>query len=206
MSTRQHTADTLSFYVVDDEPHPESASTMLGFWVYLMSDCLIFSMLFATYAVFGGKYAGGPGPKDLFDLQLTAINTYMLLFSSITYGLAMLAMKTGRVGAVQGWLTLTGLFGLAFLAIECTEFASLIDAGATPQRSAFLSVFFTLVGTHALHVSIGLLWLVTWMAQVGRYGLIESNKRRLLCLSMFWHFLDVVWVGVFSFVYLLRMI
>ena len=108
MSTRQQTADALSFYVVDDEPHPESPSTMLGFWIYLMSDCLIFSMLFATYAVLGGNYAGGPGPKDLFDLQLTAINTYMLLFSSITYGLAMLAMKTGRVGAVQGWLTLTG--------------------------------------------------------------------------------------------------
>ena len=206
MSTRQQTADAVSFYVVDDEPHPESPSTMLGFWIYLMSDCLIFSMLFATYAVLGGNYAGGPGPKDLFDLQLTAINTYMLLFSSITYGLAMLAMKTGRVGAVQGWLTLTGLFGLGFLAIECTEFASLIHAGATPQRSAFLSAFFTLVGTHALHVSIGLLWLVTLMAQVGRYGLIESNKRRLLCLSMFWHFLDVVWVGVFSFVYLLRMV
>jgi len=176
---------------------------MLGFWLYLMSDCLIFAMLFAAYGVLGGNYAAGPAPKDLFDLDLVAVNTTMLLLSSITYGFAMLTMDKGRVAATQAWLAVTGLFGLAFLSIELYEFAHMIHEGATPQRSAFLSAFFTLVGTHGLHVSCGLIWLVTLMVQVWRYGLIEANRRRLMCLSMFWHFLDVVWIGVFTFVYLL---
>ena len=118
-------------------------------------------------------------------------------------GLAMLAMAKGSVREVLIWLGVTGLFGLAFLGIELYEFAHLIHLGATPQRSAFLSAFFTLVGTHGLHVAFGILWLVTLMAQVGRFGLIEANRRRLTCLSMFWHFLDVIWIGVFTFVYLL---
>ena len=127
----------------------------------------------------------------------------MLLFSSITYGFAMLAMDKGRQAAMQGWLVVTALFGLAFLGIELYEFAHLIHEGATPMRSAFLSSFFTLVGTHGLHVTFGLIWMVVLMTQVSRHGLIEANRRRLLCLSMFWHFLDVVWIGVFTFVYLL---
>ena len=130
----------------------------------------------------------------------------MLLFSSITYGFAMLAMAKGRVGSTQAWLALTGLFGAAFLCIELYEFAHMIHEGATPQRSAFLSSFFTLVGTHGLHVTIGLIWLVTLMVQVARYGLIQANMRRLMCLSMFWHFLDVIWIGVFTFVYLMGML
>ena len=176
---------------------------MLGFWMYLMSDCLIFAILFATYAVLGGSYAGGPGPKDLFDLPLVALNTAMLLFSSITYGFAMLAMEKNRAGATQGWLFVTLLFGGAFLSIELYEFAHLIHEGAGPWRSAFLSSFFTLVGTHGLHVTFGSIWLVTLMVQVAKKGLIPANKRRLMCLSMFWHFLDVIWIGVFSFVYLM---
>jgi len=191
------------FHVIDEHAHPEGASTMLGFWIYLMSDCLIFAMLFATYGVLGGNYAAGPAPKDLFDLKLVALNTTMLLLSSITYGFAMLTMEKSRIGATQIWLAITGLFGLAFLGIELTEFAHMIHEGATPQRSAFLSAFFTLVGTHGLHVSCGLIWLVTLMVQVWKFGLIEANRRRLMCLSMFWHFLDVVWIGVFTFVYLL---
>jgi len=191
------------FYQVDEHDHPEGSSTMLGFWIYLMSDCLIFACLFATYAVLGGSYAGGPGPRDLFELPLVALNTSMLLLSSITYGFAMLAIDKGRVGATQAWLAITGLFGLAFLSIELFEFHNLILEGATPQRSAFLSSFFTLVGTHGLHVTFGLVWLVTLMAQVARHGLIAANKRRLMCLSLFWHFLDVIWIGVFTFVYLL---
>jgi cytochrome o ubiquinol oxidase subunit 3 len=191
------------FYVVDEHDHPAGGSTMLGFWLYLMSDCLIFAMLFATYGVLGGNYAAGPGPKDLFDLKLVALNTAMLLLSSITYGFAMLEMMKGKVGSTQMWLAITGVFGLAFLSIELYEFHHLIHEGAGPWRSAFLSSFFTLVGTHGLHVTFGTIWLVTLMVQVGRFGLIDANKRRLMCLSMFWHFLDVVWIGVFTFVYLL---
>ena len=194
------------FHLIDEHEHPEGASTMLGFWLYLMSDCLIFAILFATYGVLGGNYAAGPAPKDLFDLKLVALNTTMLLLSSITYGFAMLTMEKSQVRATQAWLAITGLFGLAFIGIEMTEFAHMIHEGATPQRSAFLSSFFTLVGTHGLHVTCGLIWLVTLMTQVARFGLIEANRRRLMCLSMFWHFLDVVWIGVFTFVYLLGML
>ncbi|WP_315700787.1 MULTISPECIES: cytochrome o ubiquinol oxidase subunit III [unclassified Bradyrhizobium] len=194
------------FYVVDEHEHPEGHSTMLGFWIYLMSDCLIFAMLFAVYGVLGGKYAAGPAPKDLFDLSLVAVNTTFLLLSSLTYGLAMLAMGQSRAGAMQAWLVVTGLFGLGFLGIELSEFAHMIHEGATPQRSAFLSSFFTLVGTHGLHVTFGLIWLVTLMVQVRTHGLIEANRRRLFCLSMFWHFLDVIWIGVFTVVYLMGML
>ncbi|MES2175321.1 MAG: cytochrome o ubiquinol oxidase subunit III [Pseudomonadota bacterium] len=194
------------FHLAHEPHHPEGSSTMLGFWMYLMSDCLIFACLFATYAVLGGNYAAGPGPKDLFDLPLVALNTAMLLFSSITYGFAMLAMEKNKVAATQGWLAITGLFGLAFLSIEMYEFAHLIHEGATPMRSGFLSAFFTLVGTHGLHVTFGCIWLVTLMVQVARHGLIPANQRRLMCLSMFWHFLDVIWIGVFTFVYLMGML
>lgn len=194
------------FHLPEEPHHPEGASTALGFWIYLMSDCLIFAILFAVYGVLGANYAAGPAPKDLFDLNLVALNTAMLLFSSITYGFAMLTMDKGRKGATLAWLAVTGLFGLAFLAIELYEFAHLIHIGATPQRSAFLSSFFTLVGTHGLHVTFGIIWLVTLMAQVARHGLIPANRRRLMCLSMFWHFLDVIWIGVFTFVYLMGML
>jgi cytochrome o ubiquinol oxidase subunit 3 len=194
------------FHLEEEHAHGEGGSTMLGFWIYLMSDCLIFAILFATFGVLGGNYAAGPGPKDLFDLNLVALNTAMLLLSSITYGFAMLTMEQGRVGATQLWLAVTGLFGLAFLGIELYEFAHMIHEGATPQRSAFLSSFFTLVGTHGLHVTFGIVWLVTLMGQVAWRGLIEANRRRLMCLSMFWHFLDVVWIGVFTFVYLMGML
>ncbi|MET0245425.1 MAG: cytochrome o ubiquinol oxidase subunit III [Sphingomonas sp.] len=195
--------EPLRFYDLDEHDHPEGGSTMLGFWIYLMSDCLIFAILFACYAVLGGNYAAGPSPRDLFDLPLVALNTAMLLFSSITYGFAMLAVQRGQVKPTLIWLAITGLFGAAFLSIELYEFAHLIHEGATPQRSAFLSAFFTLVGTHGLHVTFGTIWLITLMVQVGRRGLIQANKRRLMCLSLFWHFLDVIWIGVFTFVYLL---
>ena len=194
------------FHLAEDPHHPEGSSTMLGFWIYLMSDCLVFAMLFATYAVLGSSYAGGPGPKQLFDLPLVALNTTMLLLSSITYGFAMLAMNDGKRGVTQAWLAITGLFGLAFLGIELWEFSHFIHEGATPQTSAFLSAFFTLVGTHGLHVTFGVIWLVVLMVQVQVKGLVPANRRRLMCLSLFWHFLDVIWIGVFSFVYLMGML
>lgn len=197
-------ADVPVFHFAEGEPeHHPGDSTMLGFWLYLMSDCLVFAVLFATYGVLGRNYAAGPSGADLFDLKLVAVNTAMLLFSSITYGFAMLAMDKGRQAAMQGWLVVTALFGLAFLGIELYEFAHLIHEGATPMRSAFLSSFFTLVGTHGLHVTFGLIWLAVLMVQVSKHGLIAANRRRLMCLSMFWHFLDVVWIGVFTFVYLM---
>jgi cytochrome o ubiquinol oxidase subunit 3 len=190
------------YYDHSGEHHPPN-STMLGFWLYLMSDCLIFAVLFAVYAVLGRSYAAGPSGADLFDLPLVALNTALLLFSSITYGFAMIAMQAKRKGQVLAWLAITGLFGLGFLGIELYEFHHLIHEGAGPQRSAFLSSFFTLVGTHGLHVTFGCIWLVTLMFQVQKLGLTPANRRRLMCLSMFWHFLDVVWIGVFTFVYLM---
>jgi cytochrome o ubiquinol oxidase subunit 3 len=190
-----------TFYLTE-EHHPENG-TLLGFWIYLMSDCLIFAALFATYAVLGHSYAGGPTGAKLFDLPMVAVNTAMLLFSSITYGMAMLAANRGGVKSTLAWLAVTGLFGCVFLGLELTEFTHLIHEGAGPQRSAFLSSFFTLVGTHGLHVTFGVIWLVTLMTQVARWGLGPDMVRRLMCLSLFWHFLDVIWIGVFSFVYLL---
>jgi cytochrome o ubiquinol oxidase subunit 3 len=206
VNTQTMSTEAPVFYVADEHDHPAGSSTMLGFWLYLMSDCLIFAMLFATYGVLGGNYAAGPGPKDLFDLKLVALNTAMLLFSSITYGFAVLEMMKGKKNATLFWLAVTGLFGLAFLAIELYEFHHMIHEGAGPWRSAFLSSFFTLVGTHGLHVTFGIVWLVTLMVQVSRFGLIEANQRRLMCLSMFWHFLDVIWIGVFTFVYLMGVV
>jgi cytochrome o ubiquinol oxidase subunit 3 len=193
--------DSQRFYM-PGEHHPENG-TLLGFWLYLLSDCLIFAVLFAVYAVVGRGYAAGPSGMELFDLPLVALNTSMLLLSSITYGFAMLEMQRRRVKPVIAWLAVTGVLGCIFTGITMYEFAHLIHEGAVPQRSAFLSAFFTLVGTHALHVIFGILWLVVLMVQVGRGGLIAENRRRLMCLSMFWHFLDVIWIGVFTFVYLM---
>jgi cytochrome o ubiquinol oxidase subunit 3 len=195
-------AGTAPVFYDRGDHHPQQG-TMLGFWLYLMSDCLVFAVLFGVYAVLGRSYAAGPSGADLFELPLVAVNTALLLFSSITYGFAMIAMQHGRKGHVLGWLAITGLFGLGFLSIEIFEFAHLIHEGAGPQRSAFLSSFFTLVGTHGLHVTFGAIWLVTLMVQVHKLGLTPENRRRLMCLSMFWHFLDVVWIGVFTFVYLM---
>ena len=192
--------DSARYYVL--EHHPENG-TALGFWLYLMSDCLIFACLFAVYAVLGRNYAGGPTGAELFNLPLVALNTALLLLSSISYGFAMLDMQRQRVRSTLIWLAVTGLLGAGFLGLELYEFIHLIGEGAGPQRSGFLTAFFTLVGTHGLHVCFGIIWLVTLMFQVKRHGLGAENCRRLMCLSMFWHFLDVVWIGVFTFVYLM---
>src|SRR5262245_54047058 len=176
------------FHVV--EHHPENG-TLLGFWLYLMSDCLVFACLFAAYGVLGRNYAGGPSGAEIFELPLVALNTSLLLLSSITYGIAVIEMQRNRQGSMLAWLTITGLLGAGFVAIELHEFANLIHEGYGPQRSAFLTSFFALVSTHGLHVTFGIVWLLVLMMQVLKRGLIGANKRRLMCLSMFWHFLDV---------------
>ena len=171
-----NTVDALSadpssrFHV--QEHHPQNG-TLLGFWIYLMSDCLIFACLFAAYAVLGRNYAGGPSGAELFDLPLVAMNTALLLLSSITYGFAMLASQRKQLRSTLVWLGITGLLGLGFLSLELYEFNHLLHQGAGPQRSGFLTAFFALVGTHGLHVAFGTIWLVTLMFQLGRHGLIS---------------------------------
>ncbi|MCQ4159496.1 cytochrome o ubiquinol oxidase subunit III [Roseomonas sp. GC11] len=178
----------------------------LGFWIYLMSDCILFAGIFATYAVLSHATAGGPTSHELFELPYVLAETMILLASSVTYGMGMLAAVAQKRGKALAWLALTGLLGLSFIVMELNEFHHMIAAGAGPDRSAFLSAFFTLVGTHGLHVSAGLLWLVVLMSQVAVKGLTETNLTRLSCLSMFWHFLDIIWIGVFTIVYLMGVV
>lgn len=202
-TTATNTMDDTGFHVMTED-HPENG-VQLGFWLYLMSDCFIFISLFAGYAVYssGGHLAGGPTGAELFDLKLLAVSTGALLLSSLTYGFAMLELARNRKGAVLAWLAVAGGFALVFLGLEVHEFSHLISEGAGPSRSAFLSSFFTLVGTHGLHVTLGMIWLLTLMTQVSAHGLTADNTRRLTCLSLYWHFLDLVWIGIFSFVYLI---
>ncbi|HEX4480254.1 MAG TPA: cytochrome o ubiquinol oxidase subunit III [Rudaea sp.] len=191
------------FYQTDDEHAHAGGSTLLGFWIYLMSDALIFATLFATFGVLNSSFAGGPTPHDIFDLKLVAFNTAVLLVSALTCGLAMISMQAGKLRLLQIWLAVTALLGIVFVSVELNEFHHLIVDGATPQRSAYLSAFFTLVGTHGLHVTFGVIWIGVMLVQLAQRGLHAENCRRLMCLSMFWHFLDVIWIGVFTFVYLL---
>ena len=182
--------------------HPENG-TMLGFWLFLIGDLLLFACLFAAYAVLGRNYATGFSGADIFDLKLVALSTVLLLCASFSGGHSVIAMQDSEKYTTLGWLALTGLFGLAFLGIEIQAFSHMIGMGATPQRSAFLSAFFGLVGIHGLHVAFGLVWLIILLVQVGQHGLIPANRRRIRCLTLFWHFLDVVWIAVFSLVYLI---
>ena len=172
-------ADAPTFYQLeDDHAHGPGSATLLGFWIYLMSDALIFAALFATFGVLGTAYAGGPTPREIFELPLVALNTAILLVSSITYGFAMIAMQEGRLGGTKLWLIVTGLLGAAFVGIELFEFAELIHEGATPQRSAFLSAFFTLVAMHGLHVTFGIIWLVVMLFQLNQRGLHPEEHHR----------------------------
>jgi cytochrome o ubiquinol oxidase subunit 3 len=173
-----------------------------GFWLYLMSDAIIFSLLFATYAVMARNNAGGPTANMLFSLPNAFTETMLLLFSSITFGLATLAMKSGEKQRMLSWLLVTFLLGLGFVGLEIREFHGMVRAGAGPDRSGFLSAFFTLVGTHGLHVTFGLIWILIMTSQVVIKGLTVPVTSRFLRLGMFWHFLDIVWIGIFSVVYL----
>jgi cytochrome o ubiquinol oxidase subunit 3 len=173
-----------------------------GFWLYLMSDAIIFALLFATYVVMAPNHAGGPTGQTLFSLGRTFTETMLLLCSSITFGFATVAMRFGRSLEVLAWLAVTFLLGAGFVSLEIMEFTGLFAQGAGPQRSGFLSAFFTLVGTHGLHVSMGLVWIVIMVIQVLAKGLTDPVASRLFRLGLFWHFLDIVWIGIFSIVYL----
>ncbi|MGF6732897.1 cytochrome o ubiquinol oxidase subunit 3 [Paraburkholderia youngii] len=183
--------------------HDTGSRKVLGMWIYLMSDCILFGSLFASYAVLSGAFAGGPGPKDIFELPYVLAETFVLLLSSITCGYAMLALHRRDQDTVLRWLTLTFILGAVFIGMEIHEFHHLVSRGFGPQRSGFLSGFFTLVGTHGLHVASGLLWMAVLLHQVAIKGLTPTNVTRLSCLSLFWHFLDLVWICVFTIIYLI---
>ena len=174
-----------------------------GFWIFLLSDIVMFSAFFAGYAVLAHATAGGPSGIQLFNQRSVAIETGCLLVSSYTCGLMSMAIGSRRYGATYLAALITFVLGACFLALELKEFAGMIAIGAGPQRSAFLSSFFTLVGCHGLHVTAGLIWLVVMMAQVSIKGLTATVERRLLCFSLFWHALDIVWVWLFTVVYLM---
>lgn len=189
------------------DPHQDAFSrTTLGFWIYLMTDCLIFATLFCTYAVLHGSTFGGPSSQEIFDLKTAFVETMVLLVSSATCGLALLSAVRGSKRRVVAWLALSFLLGALFVALEIHEFASFVGEGYSWKMSAFLSSFFTLVGTHGLHVSIGLFWMLIMIFQVVFQGISIDTFRRLVIFSLFWHFLDLVWIFIFTFVYLMGVI
>jgi cytochrome o ubiquinol oxidase subunit 3 len=187
--------------------HHDTESTIVyGFWLYIMSDCILFATLFAAYIVLHGNTFGGPGASELFSMPLVLAETFILLTSSFTYGIALLSAFKQQMKTVMIFLGLTFILGLSFVAIELTEFTHLYLEGHSWQKSAFLSAYFTLVGTHGLHVSIGLIWMVALMIQLWRHGLTRMTQRKLTALSLFWHFLDIVWIFIFTIVYLMGVI
>jgi cytochrome o ubiquinol oxidase subunit 3 len=183
-------------------PAPQRVVVAFGFWLFLLSDIIIFSALFAAYAVLSTQTNGGPTGVQLFDKHNVLIETACLLASSFTCGMMMIGVEERSQRMTYAWAAVTMLFGAAFLSLELTEFSHMVLHGAGPSHSAFLSAFFTLVGTHGLHVTAGLLWLIMMMAQVSTLGFRPMVMRRLLCFSLFWHALDIVWIGVFTIVYL----
>jgi cytochrome o ubiquinol oxidase subunit III len=183
---------------------PDTANkTNFGFWVYIMTDCVLFATLFATYAVLHNNTNGGEGAAHLFSMPFVLTETILLLTSSFTCGLAILAMQAHKRDQVLLWLGVTFALGAAFLGMELYEFSALVAEGNSWTRSGFLSAFFTLVGTHGLHITAGLIWIAVLMSQVMQKGLRSSTTRRLMLLSLFWHFLDVVWIFIFTMVYLM---
>jgi cytochrome o ubiquinol oxidase subunit 3 len=183
-------------------PAPKEVVAGFGFWLFLLSDIIIFAALFAAYAVLSGAVAGGPSGPELFDRQRVFTETLCLLASSVTCGFGYLAVQQRRAAPAYLWMAATIVLGLLFLKQETAEFAAMVAAGAGPSRSAFLSAFYTLVGTHGAHVTAGLAWLVVMIAQLATLGFQPMVERRFLCFALFWHALDIVWIGVFTIVYL----
>ncbi|WP_316233023.1 cytochrome o ubiquinol oxidase subunit III [Bradyrhizobium sp. SZCCHNPS2010] len=184
-------------------PAPKRIVTGFGFWIFLLSDIVMFSCFFASYAVLVGQTAGGPSGAELFDQRSVAIETILLLLSSFTCGMASIAADMRNALCFQIAMAVTAVLGAGFLLLEAREFTNLVAHGNGPSRSAFLTAFFTLVGCHGLHVSAGILWLLTMMAQVVAKGFRADIQRRILCFALFWHALDIIWVAVFSVVYLM---
>jgi cytochrome o ubiquinol oxidase subunit III len=187
----------------DGGPAAKAVVVAFGFWVFLLSDIVMFSAIFAAYAVLMTATDGGPGPHQLFSIDNAWFETLALLFSSFTCGLATIAAEQHRLRLTQVFLAATGLLGLVFLSLELREFAGLIAQGAGPDRSAFLSSFFMLVGCHGLHVTAGLVWLIVMLAQISTRGFQPAVTRRVMCFGLFWHALDIIWVALFTIVYLM---
>lgn len=185
------------------EHHDQEGLRVLGFWIFLVTDCILFASLFATYAVLVTHTDGGPTGKELFDMTGVLAETFVLLTSSFTSGLATLSMYRGKVSSLIGWLIVTALLGATFIGLEINEFVHMAHEGATISRSAFLSAFFTLVGTHGLHVSLGLVWMTAIMIQLKRYGINATTSRKVFTVGLYWHFLDAVWIFLFTVVYLM---
>jgi cytochrome o ubiquinol oxidase subunit 3 len=183
--------------------HDAAETTVFGFWVFLMSDAILFGLVFSTYVASVHATAGGPGPHDLYNIESVFIETLVLLVSSFTFGMASLAMKYQHgTPRLVGWLLVTLLLGLGFLGLETLDFLTMIAKGGAPQRSGFLSAFFDLVPLHGLHVTGGCIWLFCIVGQIARYGLDTRTKLGILRLALFWHFLDIVWIAIFTVVYL----
>ncbi len=183
------------------EERAADSRTIFGFWVYLMTDCVLFASLFATYAVLHGNTFGGPG-SAVFSLPFVLLETFVLLTSSFTSGLSVVAARDGKTRQVLAWLGVTFILGALFVGLEVSEFIRLALSGESWSGSAFLSSYFTLVGTHGLHVAAGLVWMVMLGARVAQRGITRANVRKLFMLGMFWHFLDIIWIFIFTIVYL----
>lgn len=186
-----------------DAHHQAAPKALFGFWVYLMTDCVLFATLFATYAVLHNNTSGGPGGQEVFNLRFVLVETLILLTSSFVAGLMMLAAHRSDKNMVLVWLAVTAALGIAFLVMELTEFHHLVIEGNSWRRSGFLSAFFTLVGTHGLHIATGLIWMGVTGYAVARHGITTITLRRLTLLSLFWHFLDIIWIFIFTIVYLM---
>lgn len=195
----------LNLGALHPEAHEAGERVVFGFWIFLMSDLIVFGLVFATYATILTPIglAGGPGPKALFSLSSALLQTAVLLASSFSFGMASLAMKYhARRRNLVAWLLVTLALGITFLSLELRDFAQMVASGAVPSRSGFLSAFFGLVPLHGLHVAVGVFWLLVMLAQLATLGLTTAVKTRVLRLALFWHFLDIVWIGIFSIVYL----
>jgi cytochrome o ubiquinol oxidase subunit III len=197
MSTQTTNAEVIA------EQHEQTTTKTLGFWIYLMTDCILFASLFATYIVLRGNTYGGPSGQDLFDMPFVLLETLILLTSSFTCGLAVMAAKSNRKQHALVALVITFLLGGAFLTLELSEFMKFASEGYSWQISAFLSAFFTLVGTHGLHIAVGLMWVTVIAWQIMRQGFTSGVVRRLGLFSLFWHFLDIIWIFIFTIVYLM---
>ncbi len=189
--------------VLSEEARHEDGKTMFGFWTYLMTDFVLFASLFAVFIVLRGNILHGFAGNELFNMQVVLAETLILLTSSLTCGIFLLSARAGHVNGALAWMFATALLGVAFICIELTEFVGLIQEGNGPSSSGFFSAFFTLVGTHGLHVVAGLAWMIALMIRVAQCGLTRANMRKLMLLGMFWHFLDIIWIFIFTIVYLM---